>query len=114
MSNDSELEATLRRVRPIGDSFPGVLAPRRNSPSLQEDRRRVCAGTGPDPAADFPLPRGFVQPCVAQGGLARPPEWTYSCGTAPESDRTSPPRRVAGGKLARRASSGIAPSCEGR
>ena len=45
----------------------------------------------PDPAAEFPLPRGFVQPCVAQGGLARPwPADVPRCGPTVAGQRRNP------------------------
>src|SRR6266516_812753 len=51
------------------------------------------------PVAGPPCREGSFSRCVAEGGLARPFR-AHSCGTAPVSDRTSPPRRVCGRTLA--------------
>ncbi len=73
-------------VRPMMGSFPGVRAPYRNDPTRKGGCRR-----GSEAAGGRALSARVVQPCVAQGGLARRPggghQTAYSCGTAPESDR---------------------------
>src|SRR6266516_3849378 len=73
--------------------------PFRASARPSERPRARRSSPGGTPGGRSPLSRGFVQP-VRHGGRPGSPFPAHSCGTAPVSDRTSPPRRVCGRTLA--------------